>query len=366
MNTNSYQLKHYRNWSYLKTINPDIIKSNISFVSNQNGGQGQMRLEINEPFIDNDYTYNDIIKVYAFNEYSKVWKLIYTWFIQEITQKATNNETLELWLIWVVWLLSGLIYRSWWSMKFSKNDTPVNILTEILISFNTLSNIDITLWDTISTPTSINIEFDHTTCFEAIKRVMEFVDWYWYVDQNQKLHIRQHELKHKFTYRKDIQNMDIRGDIGIYNRLHLFYNGADKEYNDTTSQTLYWIREKKVTDTTIKNLSSADQFATEWLSQNAYPQKKTKLTVTDQFVNISEIIWNDLWIRDWTWLRNDDYTWKDYWAIWSTETIEPWDWIRVNNFYEVVTGNIDRLNYNNWFISIDLDKSENFIKLIKE
>lgn len=357
---NTYQLKHYRNWSYIKTINPDIIKSNVSFVGNQNGGQGQMRLEISEAFIDNDYQYNDIIKVYVFNDYNKDGKLIYTWFIQEINQKATNSEIIELWLIWVVWLLSGIMYRSWSSAKFTKNDTPINILTEILTSFNTISNVDITLWDTISTPTNINIDFDHTYCIDAIKKVMEFVDWYRYVDQNQKLNIRQHEIKHKLTYKKNIQSMDIRGDIGIYNRLHLFYNGADKQYDDTTSQSLYWIREKKITDTNIKNLSSADQFGAERLSQNAYPNKKTRLVVTDQFV------WNwDLLILYDTDVLFDNDILFDY-KLWWSEILQPWDWIRINNFFEVITGNIDRMTYNDWFITIELDKSENFIKLIKE
>lgn len=357
---NTYQIKHYRNWSYVKTINPDIIKSNVSFASNQNGGQGQMKLEISEAFINNDYEYNDIIKVYVFSETIKVWKLIYTWFIQEINQKATNSEVIELWLIGVVWLLSGIMYRSWGTQKFTKNDTPINILTEILSSFNTTSNVDITLWDTIGTPDNINIEFDHTYCSDAIKKVMEFIDWYWYVDQNQQLHIRQHEVKHKLTYKKDIQSMDVRWDIGIYNRLHLFYNGADKQYDDTASQTLYWIREKKITDTSIKNLASADQFAEEWLLQNAYPQKKTRIVITDRF------IWNwDLLILYDTDTLFDTDILYDY-KLWSTENLEPWDWIRVNNFFEVITGNIDRMTYNNWFLTIELDKSENFIKLIKE
>lgn len=339
---------------------------------NQNGGQGQMRLEISEAFIDNDYQYNDIIKVYLFNEYNELWILIYNWFIQEINQKATNSELIELWLIWVVWLLSGIMYRSWSSAKFTKNDTPINILTEILTSFNTLSNVDITLWDTISTPTNINVEFDHTYCIDAIKKVMEFVDWYWYVDQNQKLHIRQYETKHKLTYKKNIQSMDIRGDIGIYNRLHLFYNGADKQYDDTTSQTLYWIREKKVTDTSIKNLSSADQFGAEWLSQNAYPQKKTRLVVTDKYVidEWDDYYWDDSawnWNDSGAWMWDESWYWVDSYAVyWSTEKIEPWDWIRINNFYEVINGNIDRMTYNDWFVTIELDKSENFIKLLKE
>ena len=190
---------------------------------------------------------------------------------------------------------------------------------------------------------------------------MEFIDWYWYVDQNQKLHIRQHTIRHKLTYKKNIQSMDIRGDIGIYNRLHLFYNGADKQYDDTTSQLLYWIREKKITDTNIKNVWTADQFGTERLSQNAYPNKKTRIVVTDKYYDS----WLLYILYDTDILLDTDILY-DYIWWWSTEWFQPGDWIRVNNFYEVITGNIDRMTYNGWFVTIELDKSENFIQLIKE
>lgn len=337
MNANTYQIKQYRAWSYIKTINPDIVRSNISFTAHKNGGQWQMTLELSEKFNINNYKFNDIIQVYVFNKNNKSWKLLYTWFIQKIRQRATVSEIIEISCIWVVWLLQNIFYRNG-DLVVNKNDTPMNILSDILTVFNWLSDVDITLWDTLTTPDNIHLDFDHKTCFEAIQEVMRFVDGYWYIDQYKKLNIRQQETKHKLTYKKDIQSLEIVEDVDIYNRLRLYYSWADKEYNDLTSQWLYGMREKRVEDTTIKNVATADQYAVQYFEKNAYPKKKTRIVVTDQY---------------------------DSWT-WSTEYIEPWDWVRVNNFYEVLTGWIEKMTYSNGFVSLELERSDNFIELIKQ
>jgi hypothetical protein len=365
MNTNTYQIKQYRAWSYIKTINPDIIRSNITFSAQKNGGQWQMTLELSENFVINDYIYNDMVKVYVFNGNNRSGKLIYTWFVQEITQIATTSEIIVLSIVWVVWLLTNIMYKGA-TPVFNKNDTPVNIITDILSVYNTDAVYTITLWDTIPTPTSVNMDFSYDTCYSAINKVMDLVDGYRYVDQNQELHIRQTLTKHKPTYKKNIDSLEIRGDVNIYNRLYLKYNWTEKIYNELTSQWVYGIVEKKIEDTNIKNVWTADIFATERFTQNAYPKSKTSIVVTDQYDSILWTIRDDTWILDGTWLWNDTYVWDEYMSVWSTEYIEPWDGVRVNNFFEVVTGAIEKLTYNNWFVTLELEKSENFIKLLKE
>jgi len=356
---NTYQLKQYRAWTYIKTINPDTIDSSISFTAQQNAWQGEMRLLIVENFENNDYVFGDIIRLYVFSDLVQ-WHLIYTGYIESINQSATTNEQIEIRLLWVATLLKSFFYRVGASRTFNKTDTPLNILTQILANFNTDSWLSFAIDDSFATPTSINIDFNFKSCYDAIVEVMWFVDWYWYIDQNYKLQLRQYETKHSLTYGKNISKLDISSNINIFNRLYLNYIGWPKTYNDVASQTAYWIREKTITNNDIKNTATADGFATQWLSDNANPNKTTTLDLTDQY----EGSWDS--VRDDTDVWVDGDYWLDIIITWGTETIEPWDWIRIQNFYTEVTGVVDRLSYNDWFISINLDKSYNFIDLIKE
>lgn len=365
MNQNIYQIKQYRAWAYVKTINPDLIKSDISFTANKNGGQGQMTLTISEPFQDSDYNYWDIIKVYVTNKYQSSY-LLYTWFIESKSQKATNSETTDIYCIGIVWLLKGLFYRNGWSdRKFTKNTTALAILTEIITNFNTDSWQSFTINNEIDLSQTVHLEFDNTYCFDAIKKVMDTVDWYWLLDQNGILNIKTTTIKHKATYRKNIQSLTVASDWQIYNRLYLQWWSTSKVYNDTTSQSIYWIREKAINDTSLKDTWTMDEFAAKRLSENAYPRDKNRLTITSEYYAIVPLKWNNLWIRDDTWLWNNKYTWSNYWPWWSTEAIQPWDWLRVQNFYSLIEWTIERIWYKNGFIDIELDNFDNFIDLIK-
>jgi len=365
MNQNIYQIKQYRAWAYVKTINPDLVKSDISFTANKNGGQGQLLITVSESFETSNYQYGDVIKVYVSNNIQSSY-LIYTGFVESISKKATNSEITDIYCVWLVWLLKGLFYRNGWSdPEFTKNTTALVIITEIITNFNTDSGQSFTINNEIDLSQTVHLDFDHTYCFDAIKKVMENVDWYWYLDQNGVLNIKSTTIKHKATYKKNIQSLTVASDWQIYNRLHLQWWSTHDVYDDVVSQWLYGVREKHIIDTSLKDVWTMDDFAEQRLLNNAYPRNKNRLTITSEYYTIEPVIWDNTWIWDDTWLWNNDYIWSNYWPWKWPEWIEPWDWLRVHNFYEVIEWTVERIWYKNWFVDIELDNFDNFIDLIK-
>jgi hypothetical protein len=64
-----YQIKVYNMMGvYKKTINPLTVKNGISFSMNINGGQGELRLELDERIINNEYNFSDIVVVTVFDK----------------------------------------------------------------------------------------------------------------------------------------------------------------------------------------------------------------------------------------------------------------------------------------------------------
>ena len=137
----SYEFKVYwLDWTFKKTLNWDKLKSNISFNSSINWTQWQCNIELN--FWVNDilwFNSSDIIKIYSYDDWFPSWKLIYTWQIQIIWKNYlsdTQNITLTVFWLWV--LLNNLIFQSWWSQTFSKNQDPAQTVRDIINYFNTI------------------------------------------------------------------------------------------------------------------------------------------------------------------------------------------------------------------------------------
>lgn len=66
---------------------------------------------------------------------------------------------------------------------------------------------------------------------------------------------------HEMNVGKEVQKIRIEEDTEtLVNHLFLEWNGGTQPYSDATSKTSYGLREKRISDTSIKDIASANEF----------------------------------------------------------------------------------------------------------
>ena len=271
MQTFNYKLYNKAN-TFKKVINPDLIQSDISFSAQKNGWQGDLWLSLK--WFDTDIKHSDIIRVFYSSDIVKN-KLLYTGYIEEINQLVDSWETTQITAIWLGSYLTKILFQSWWLRTFTLNKTASAIITDIATYIETINPL-ITAWTIEATVWNVNIAFDNDYCFKALEKVQELApDFYFYVDQNWEINFKENtEIPDYFiTFQRDLQSYTSDEVATIFNKLYLTYDWWSKTYEDSASITEYWVFEKEKTDTNIKNVTTADEFAIEFFKENANPQE---------------------------------------------------------------------------------------------
>ena len=216
---------HDKDWSKKWIIKSSWAKSElvsgISFTSSINSSQWEINLVLNRDYKDISIIATDFIKIYIVDINFPTWKLIYTWIVEEINRnyKADENN-LELIVRWF-WSILNRKYYNTGGAIFTKTDTASNIIKEIISNFNTQfgytwindSLVETTVWN-------ITIEIDNTTSFDSMNLVIEQnTDYYFYIDSTWNVIFKLKDdsiISHKFTAKKDLQNLDINEDSSPY------------------------------------------------------------------------------------------------------------------------------------------------------
>ena len=216
---------HDKDWSKKWIIKSSWAKSElvsgISFTSSINSSQWEINLVLNRDYKDTSIIATDFIKIYIVDINFPTWKLIYTWIVEEINRnyKADENN-LELIVRWF-WSILNRKYYNTGGAIFTKTDTASNIIKEIISNFNTQfgytwindSLVETTVWN-------ITIEIDNTTSFDSMNLVIEQnTDYYFYIDSTWNVIFKLKDdsiISHKFTAKKDLQNLDINEDSSPY------------------------------------------------------------------------------------------------------------------------------------------------------
>lgn len=340
-----YEIKIYwLNWVFKDNINWDIFKNNITYSSSINWPQWQCNINLNYKINDIlPFIAWDIIKIYVFDEWFISWKLIYTWQIQVIEKNFLSNEqSINITVFWLWVLLNNLIFQSWWNKTFNKNQDPAQTVRDIIDYFNTIytywwlnydSNSIVNFWS------NININFDFTTCFSALKSIQDTTEsYYWYIDNNWKVYYRSNEdinnLLHKPTVQKSVQSIQIKDTIeNLYNYWYIKYNSWNTDYSDLTSIWIYWRIDTYQNKTDILDLTSATTFITDFINENKDISSETIITINNNF---------------------------DNWYF--IEDIKPGDRITILNFDWITNKQIVKITYTPTLLTVNL---ENYLSLNK-
>ena len=318
-----YEWKVYSlNWDLKFTINPKDIKSRITFDSILNSWQWQCTLVWNKPAKTFDIASTDIIRIYQIDKQNPDGRNIYTWIVQNITRKilASYEEI----VIPLLWLWSIFNYKTYnWTFTASPWEIVSDMVDLINVDYNLFTkDIDLTGAD-------IKLDVEYETALSVINKVKQASTFDYRICADWTVCFKQKEATptHIFELWQEVFKVEAKQNTEkLVNKLILKYDINTRVYEDLTSQATYWIREKYITDTNIKQNESADEFWNQYIADN-------KDFILETVVEIND--------------------------VYDIENIKPWDtmtiyWTLINNLQIVKTK-----YYMDW-ITLYLEKAENF------
>lgn len=326
-----YEVKIYElDWTFKETLLWTEIINDFSFSAQINWWQWEWIFELDKTFGNISYLIWDFVKVYVYTDDYTSWLLLYTWIINKITRKITGwIQTLQLSCLWLASILSFIYFYSW-SYAFNKNQDPAQTIKDVIDYFNTKYTagwIGYSWWNISNYWSSINIDFNYTKCFDAIKNLKNATNYRWFLGANWDMFFKQvpSSPTHTFTLEKDLDEIILEENWEkIINKHILNWKSWTATNSDPTSQTTYWLRELFENKTDIADLSSANIYWTNYIANNKDYKKKTSVIINNSY---------------------------------NIESIKPWDTIKILNIdYTIDNLQINKISYSSDKIRLELDQ----------
>ncbi len=265
-------------WNFKQQINSKRVYSKISFQEELDSWQGNLTLTVE--WVLDDFQTSDIIEI----RNSVNWDL-YTWILEEIgVTEFQDSSILDLKFLGVFTVLNDIEYKSWGSRTFTKTDTVWNIVKDIIDSFNseywTLADTQILqtniiryTWTSIDiTWSNVSIDFSTNSCIEAIKKTIEDTWFNFYIWKDWIVYLKQktNQDKKYITFEREI--LSITRTISkkdMVNKYYLSGQGvAESVYSDPAYITLFKLKEKTVSDSSILDITTRNTKWNEFISEN--------------------------------------------------------------------------------------------------
>lgn len=307
-----YIVKLY-DWSmnFVKVLPASLITNDISFSESIDAWQWQLQLNVNLP-IDTDYFDNvRYCKVYVSDNRSLDNQLLYSGRLSKVNRTFSNNkENIQITFLSLYTLLNDVYFKQDWEFIFQIEDDPAEIIKTIIDYFNTKHSwlISYTAWSIDTYWSNIYLEFNNTTCADALKSLMEWLNRYLFVwaDWVVQFHEVPQTITHNLTYEKDITTLTIPED---YEKVA---NAVRATYREE------WWTNDLITDVVVDN-DSISRFGRKEIivsANNAYGETAGE-TYRDSYLNE---------YKDWK--KNINLTVSTLYPI---ESIHPGDTIRIRN-----------------------------------
>lgn len=291
-----YIVKVYdKNMNFLKIIPAWIITKDLKITETIDAGQGQLNIDVNLPIDTNFFDGAMFVKIYVNNSQWMEDFLLYTGQITQIERQFSNNqENIKVVCLSLRALLNNVIVRKEdGDPKFSKTGDPAEILKYIIDYFSTIYPGLITYTnESIQTYwTSITIEFDKISCQKAIKNLVNWLQFHFFVGADW---IAQYKAKpetatHLLTYWKDIIQLTIPENTEkIQNVVQVAYSVDDVEtyttiIQDNESVDKYLPKEIVVKRDDLKDETSANLYRDEYLAKNKDAVQNITLAVNSLY-----------------------------------------------------------------------------------
>lgn len=269
----TYEIKTYSfDWHFKKTINPKNLNSIIDFQEELNGGQWNINLVFRWDL--NDFMCSDIVEIREKNDRESSIIKTYTGIIEEIGVKEyEKHDELDISILWVFTVLNDTIYKSAGNRTVNITATPGAIVKSIIDSFNAdYGNLywdNKNLWATMISYTVDSIDvswtaaartFTNANCLSAIKTALEdtWFDFFIGADGICTVKKKTDQIDMFLTYWREL--LLVQRDItkkDMANKLYFERNGGNVQvYQDAPSISIYGMKEKFESDTTITDLTT--------------------------------------------------------------------------------------------------------------
>lgn len=362
----SYEIKSYQaDGTFIGTMDRTIVISDINFSASINAGQGDCEIDLDLPFDSVEFPQGDFIKVLCFDDYVPDGRVIFTGQISRVQRTYTAGiEKIKLTCLGLASLINDLYFQSGASYVFNKNQPAGQTVSEIVAYFNTVYTGGWIVDDgSIQTGPTVNISFNYTKCIDAIKKCAEVSGYFFAIHPDGSVHFFSDSptgIEHCPVLQRDIQSLTVNEDAEtIVNRYILTWSSGTVTVNDATSQTQYWIKELRETDTTILDVWTANTKANAYIAKWKDPRQKVSLILNPGYSFNDNTIWDDTN----TW--NDADIWNDFAWKWGIEDVSPGEVITVRNSDYVMSAlRIAKTDYNPEELRIDLEVADTFAKEI--
>jgi hypothetical protein len=270
-----------------------------------NGGQWELTLNI--VWEENDYILSDIIEIREVDDDNYTITPTYSGIIEEI--KVTEYEyttLLEIKLLWAFTALNNILYKSG-GRVFTKNDTPWNIIKDIISNFNSqygwifsdTNNLQLSIIKegTIDiSGSSVQIQFDNDSCLSAINKVLTNTSLAYFIWSTGEVDVFQTTgwVNRMLTIGREIVSIDRTvHKREMVNTYYLERNWAVEQTYTSPLLSTYWLFEKKEVNTDLLDANSQNNKWNWYIAEFASPRNEIIITlkeVSSNFIYPGEFI----------------------------------------------------------------------------
>lgn len=297
----SYTVKIYGlNDVYIKTLNPTLVTTEITFNSQINGGQGQCMLDLGLPFDDFDEGVSikamNIVRIYESDDVnSPTPRLIYSGFISQYTPYFDGGKQgVKLTLIGLATLLQFEYYKNGSSFTVSHSAVdPADIMKAVVADFDVdyPGVLDALSGTVDNVGENVTYSFVDAKQLDAIKKAFDLAGpgRYWHIGADGKLYfkLKPTTTTHRFTLGYDAARGEIlKNSEQIINQFQLRWNtsyGSTSNFSDAASIQKYGLREKVQNDERITTSGTADQRGSQQILDNKDLKVQAKLHVNARY-----------------------------------------------------------------------------------
>jgi len=275
-----FTIKIYeQNWTFVR----DIQEINdISFTSQINGGQWEVRVETAQSVADIAGKVLKIVKTQW-----TTTSLIYSWIIGKITRNIKeSSEYYEVVALGLASLLQDTLFKYSGAYSFSRSTVdPAQIVRDIIDSMNAVYPLySYTAGSVQNVGITVSVDFYYETSIEALSKVSELTESWWHIDENGLVYFlpRSWTTDHILTVGKNVNEITIEYDSeNIVNDYFFEHSAGVYNSTDSTSITAYWKRTKYETKTQIT--SGFADIAAAFIAENKDPKRKVSASINSEY-----------------------------------------------------------------------------------
>ena len=270
----------------------------------------------------------------------EIYKWSYLLYYGKVTER--NIELSSMWTIqqisckWFQTVLDDFIFTNLWNRTFTLNTDPNLIIQDILWQANTeVDYFSADYTNMINVWSSANIEFDNNTLLEALQKVLAVTSYYFAMRANGVVYFAPlpTTATHNFEFNNDIRNITYLEKLDdMVNYFFLTYDWWTTFWENTTSEFTYWSKQHAISNSSIKNVTTADAYVASYIAEKALLQEQIKIVVNNSY---------------------------------ATETLYPWQMINVSNCpLEIKEKIIKRVEYTDKWVALYLNEKETLEKAL--